>query len=191
MIKDYTQKPVEVQAMPFLCTPESVVLLKEFGGSSIGPITKAINTFSLPVLNIEADGVRENIVEGDYVIKVGDTLSVSSKESFESNFQEGLIGDVSDGYHTFNELYNDRCVLFAVICNTYKDVSWKSWLHSDGSMFNDYFIVGITTVEGSFTYHYHKSKWDLFEVNVLDNAPVWDGHTAADISRLLSLLKGD
>ena len=27
------------------------------------------------------------------------------------------MGDVSDGYHTFNELYHHRAVLFANICN--------------------------------------------------------------------------
>lgn len=27
------------------------------------------------------------------------------------------MGEVSDGYHTFNELYYHRAVLFAVICN--------------------------------------------------------------------------
>lgn len=29
------------------------------------------------------------------------------------------IGELSDGYHTFNELYHHRAILFSVICNTH------------------------------------------------------------------------
>ena len=36
------------------------------------------------------------------------------------------IGDVSDGYHTFNELYHHRAVLFSVICNLMPEKAWKS-----------------------------------------------------------------
>lgn len=97
---------------------------------------------------------------------------------------------ISDGSHTFKELYEHRCKLFAVICNTYKDSAWKSKLHDDGTMYEDYFIVGITTKEGDYTYHYHINEWELFNVNEMNNAPKWDGHTARDIGRLFSLLRG-
>lgn len=33
----------------------------------------------------------------------------------------GGIGEVSDGYHTFNELYHHRAILFSVICNANKN----------------------------------------------------------------------
>jgi hypothetical protein len=99
------------------------------------------------------------------------------------------IGEVSDGYHTFNELYHHRMMLFAVICNTYKSQAWKSWKHHDGTMYDNYFIVGVTTPEGDYTYHYHKDHWDMFNVKELGKAPEWDGHKPEDITRLLSLLK--
>ena len=99
------------------------------------------------------------------------------------------MGLVSDGYHTFDELYFHRMILFAVICNSNKDLAWKSWKHHDGTMYDDYFIVGINTPEGQYTYHYHKSKWDYFKVKELENAPEWDGHTPEYIIRLLSLVK--
>lgn len=98
-----------------------------------------------------------------------------------------INGNTSDGYHTFNELYYHRMVLFSIICNTYKEKSWKSKLHDDGTMFPNYFIVGVTTEEGNFTYHYHMDDWDKFNIKELPNAPVWDGHTSKDITRLLSL----
>ncbi|AEW47134.1 hypothetical protein BCP78_0127 [Bacillus phage BCP78] len=96
-------------------------------------------------------------------------------------------GQISDGSHTFDELYYHRMILFSVICNLHKEKAWKSWKHDDGTMFDDYFIVGIETPQGQFTYHYHKDHWDKFEVEELAAAPAWDGHTSDDITRLLSL----
>lgn len=98
-----------------------------------------------------------------------------------------VIGEISDGYHTFNELYYHRMILFATICNQNKEKASKSWKHHDGTMFEDYFIVGIDTPDGQFSYHYHKDHWHLFEVQELDLAPVWDGHEPKDVTRLLSL----
>lgn len=95
--------------------------------------------------------------------------------------------DISDGSHTYGELYEDRMFLFSIICNDNQDKAWKSWLHDDGTMFDDYFIVGINTPEGSFTYHYHKDTWDNFKVPEITKAPAWDGHSRKDIDRLLSL----
>jgi hypothetical protein len=98
------------------------------------------------------------------------------------------VGEISDGYHTFDELYYHRMVLFAMVCNTYKQKAWKSLKHSDGTMFDNYFIVGITTPRGNYTYHYDEQYWDYFEVKELDSAPEWDGHKPSDIERLFTLL---
>lgn len=98
--------------------------------------------------------------------------------------------DISDGYHTFGELYHHRSVLFSMVCNLIKEKAWKSKLHADGTMFDeDMFIVGIETPEGNYTYHYHLEYWDMFNVKEIDNAPEWDGHKPSDIDRLFSLLK--
>ena len=53
------------------------------------------------------------------------------------------MGEVSDGYHTFNELYDHRAILFSVICNQNSDIAWKSKLHEDGTMYDGMFIVGM------------------------------------------------
>ena len=100
------------------------------------------------------------------------------------------IGDVSDGYHTFNELYHHRAVLFSVICNSNKDIAWKSKSHSDGTMYANMFIVGIDTPQGQYTYHYDVMPyWNMFDVKTLDFAPEYDGHKPSDIGRLLSINK--
>ena len=97
-------------------------------------------------------------------------------------------GEISDGYHTFNELYHHRAVLFSIICNQNKDIAWKSKLHSDGTMYDEMFIVGITTPQGQHSYHYDINLWSLFDVEELDKAPEYDGHLPKDIERLKSIL---
>lgn len=96
--------------------------------------------------------------------------------------------NTSDGNHTFKELYYHRMILFSVICSMFKDKAWKSWKHDDGSMHEGYFIVGVTTPEGEYTYHYKAEYWDVFNVKELPLAPKWDGHQPVDVTRLLSLL---
>ena len=101
------------------------------------------------------------------------------------------IGDLSDGYHTFNELYHHRAILFSVICNEHPDISWKSKLHHGGTMFDGMFIVGINTPEGQATYHYDINPyWDMFRVRELEKAPEWDGHTSEQaIERIAGLTR--
>ncbi len=89
-----------------------------------------------------------------------------------------INGDTSDGYHTFNELYHHRAVLFSVIVKAFYDLAWKSKKHHDGTMYDGMFIVGIDTPHGQATYHYDIDPyWDMFECRELECAPEWDGHT--------------
>lgn len=101
----------------------------------------------------------------------------------------GGMKDVSDGYHTFGELYHHRAVLFSVVCSANKDRAWKSKSHHDGTMYEDMFIVGIDTPQGQATYHYDVNPyWEMFDVPALDFAPEWDGHTSdMAIQRIASL----
>lgn len=94
----------------------------------------------------------------------------------------------SDGYHTFDELYYHRMILFSYIVNKNHSVAWKSKLHHDGTMYPNYFIVGIDTPEGQYSYHYHLDDWEKFFCQELEHARKWDGHEPKDITRLLSLL---
>lgn len=100
-----------------------------------------------------------------------------------------ITGDTSDGYHTFNELYHHRAILFSVICNERPDVAWKSKRHHDGTMYDGMFIVGIDTPEGQATYHYDiEPYWNLFRVKELELAPEWDGHTPGEAIRRIGTL---
>ena len=100
------------------------------------------------------------------------------------------IGEVSDGFHTFNGLYEQRMILFAALVKAYRDRAWKSYRHEDGEYCfgGGWFIVGIDTPNGSYTYHYENKYWDMFDCVDLPRAKHWDGHTEADAeTRLLSL----
>lgn len=102
---------------------------------------------------------------------------------------ESGIGDLTDGYHSFNELYHHRAVLFAALCNLLPDRAWKSMRHHDGDMYDGMFIVGIETPEGQATYHYDVDPyWDMFHVKALRLAPEWDGHTPSETLRRILIL---
>lgn len=99
------------------------------------------------------------------------------------------IGDLSDGFHTFNSLYYQRMIMFATLVKAYKDRAWKSLRHDDGELCfgGGWFIVGIDTPEGSYTYHYENKYFNIFDCQILDHSKPWDGHTEKDVTRLLSL----
>ena len=99
------------------------------------------------------------------------------------------IDDLSDGSHTFRQLYYQRMVLFAAIVKQNKDKAWKSLRHENGELCfgSGWFIVGIDTPKGSYTYHYEDNYFSLFDCVELERGKHWDGHTEKDVVRLLSL----
>lgn len=113
-----------------------------------------------------------------------------------------INGQTSDGYHTFDELYEHRHVLFIALCRYMfllqegarpKNIesSWMSKLHSDGSSFDGWFIAGIGVRKGEqITYHLPMSMWDEMKnwAIVFDRAPEWDGHKPADVVERLRRL---
>lgn len=124
-----------------------------------------------------------------WIKSMNEALTDSIKELEQEHCENK--GEISDGYHTFNQLYHQRAILFATIVNQNKDKAWKSYKHSDGKYCFDsngeWFIVGIDIPEGSYTYHYSKEYWDMFNCKELECGKEWDGHTEEDVTRLLSL----
>lgn len=103
----------------------------------------------------------------------------------------GHPAQLTDGFHTMEELYDHRRALTAVLAAERADISWKSKAHhpDDSPMFEGgYFIVGIDTDAGTITYHYKLTHWDDFaEVPEVEHAPKWDGATPGDtVIRLLA-----
>jgi hypothetical protein len=106
------------------------------------------------------------------------------------------IGEFSDGYHTFNELYDYRKAYNAAFFNELAKQSLfdvhKSKLHSDGEIpFGDsnWFIVMAELPTGQISNHYEMKDWDLFQIPEKERANTWDGHTPQDVyERLIKYL---
>jgi hypothetical protein len=95
---------------------------------------------------------------------------------------------ISDGYHTFGELYEHRIALFLALAweidNQFSGPVWKSKRHSDGSIWDGWFIMGIGIEKGKqISYHLPDKYWHdaTSWVEELDRAPEFDGHTSADV----------
>lgn len=102
------------------------------------------------------------------------------------------VEKMSDGYHTFADLYEKRLILSAALAKN-NPHAWKSKRHEDGSVpfGGGWFIMGFDTDEGCYTYHYELKDWDLFQCEELDKGKTWDGHTSKDVRRLLSIPTDD
>jgi hypothetical protein len=132
---------------------------------------------------------------------VGSTKNIANlKEVIENDW------DVSDGYHTFTELYAHRIQLFISLCRSKKLARtmlekqgtvmngetqvWRSKLHSDGKAWDGWFIMGINKAPGEqISYHLPESYWAETDfAETLELAPKWDGHTPADVITRLKTL---
>lgn len=113
-----------------------------------------------------------------------------------SGNQVDNIGEISDGYHTFNELYEFRLLYHASYANLVyffeqqyggKEKPVKSWRHSDGELCfgGGWFIVTQQLPTGQITNHYAEKDWQLFQIPEVEKAPEWDGHTAQDVAKRL------
>ncbi len=105
-------------------------------------------------------------------------------------------GSTSDGYHTFDELYEFRMLYNA---KWFNDLAWyhdeygqgplpvKSKRHSDGELCfgGGWFVVSVQLESGQVTNHYKLEDWTLFQIDEVDKAPEWDGHSPQDVIKRL------
>ncbi len=114
------------------------------------------------------------------------------KKSFEEN-------QISDGWHTFDDLYEFRKLYNAALFNEWAKMKLydvhKSIRHNDGEYCfgGGWFIVVAILPDGQISNHYKLEDWDLFKIPIVLKAKYpFDGHTEKDvIKRLRSLLKND
>lgn len=106
-----------------------------------------------------------------------------------------IVGnDISDGYHTFGELYQHRCILYIALCKALHERPgydvWRTDTHSDGYVWDGWFILGIGLEEGEqITYHLPVEAWSKCSFAVtLDSAPGWDGHSPFEVLQRLEKL---
>ncbi len=100
---------------------------------------------------------------------------------------------VSDGYHTFEELYQFRMLYNAVLFNEWAKQDLynvhKSKRHFDGDecFGGGWFIVVAELPTGQISNHYENKYWELFDVPATEKAIVqFDGHTSKDVADRLT-----
>lgn len=97
-------------------------------------------------------------------------------------------GEISDGYHTFNELYYYRLLYNAAFFNLLpKEWVHKSKRHHDGEecFGGGWFIVTANLPTGQISNHYEIKDWDLFHIPEKETADKWDGHTPQEAAERL------
>ena len=125
-------------------------------------------------------------------------IGLETIESLETELakpDQNIDGDTSDGYHTFNELYDFRKAYNAALFNEWaasdKYSVHKSKRHYDGEecFGGGWFIVVAQLPNGQISNHYEMKDWDKFHLPETEKALFeYDNHTSSDVlKRLYSL----
>jgi len=95
--------------------------------------------------------------------------------------------DISDGYHTFRELYDYRMAYNALWVNeihksgkSEKYKLHKSFRHHDNELCfgGGWFIVSLELPTGQISNHYKSEFWHLFQIPASEKSILeYDGHT--------------
>jgi hypothetical protein len=130
----------------------------------------------------------------DMYLRVRDELAAEQQKAANQE-PVAVDGNTSDGYHTFNELYEFRKVYNAALFNEWaangKCSVHKSWRHHDGELCfgGGWFIVVAVLPSGQISNHYEANDWGLFVVPETERALFeFDGHTGSDVVTRLKAL---
>lgn len=88
--------------------------------------------------------------------------------------------DLSDGYHTFDELYAHRCALFVRLCLVMKEgAAWKHDLDTPGWIILYLELPG----DGQISYHVPVRFVQRLKRAGISEQPdyAWDGHDSSDV----------
>ena len=105
---------------------------------------------------------------------------------------------VSDSFHTMDEVYEHRIALFIALCRLiekggdFRAFSWRSKKHhpEDSGMYDGWFVLGVSfrrleiedDKEMQISYHLPLSRWEETNFAITyDHAPKWDGHSPEDV----------
>lgn len=113
-------------------------------------------------------------------------LTKEQKEVLEfAEIKLGKASQISDGYHTFEQVYMYRMLynagMISLLDNNQLGIRIeKSKRHHDGELCfgGGYFIVTISGPFGQISNHYKLEHWDLFACREVETpSEPWDGHT--------------
>jgi hypothetical protein len=222
--KKLLQPPVDARSgrpIPVLATANvSSVIILEDGTVNNKPSLMLMGTYQGSVVALEITGATFKTINGailgleqrlageiisDFMHTTPDNRSmyidfkeIDTKDIDVVEMRGMDTNKVSDGYHTFGELYEHRITNYLVLCrelahNPKRHDShpvWRSKNHSDGqpAYGGGWFVLGIGTEPGQqITYHLPIAAWDkTWFAKELDKAPEFDGHTPADVLNRLA-----
>lgn len=135
-----------------------------------------------------------------------DITSINALILFGLNDQDRC--KISDGHHTFEELYHHRTLLFIIFVknllleykqtedlSTTTPIWWTKKYSSGNDIQEGWFMLGIGIEKGEqISYHVSDKYLHLVENDVpkLIIAPTFDGHTSKDVAeRLENLIKNN
>ncbi len=95
-----------------------------------------------------------------------------------------VSGETSDGYHTFNELYDHRVLLWINFVNTMPQKAYLLKEHFAG-----WFLLGLDTEAGQISYHCPNKYLNLVnnKVKEIKDDSNYDGHTSKDVIDRLAI----
>lgn len=213
LFRQYTKEPfIQSLRMDYDVKPYDIVLFKN-GDNHVD--------LAIP----DYDSVIEWFVEKGYITEIqchgkddfsyniykdrgGYLIRASGKFNSYQDMQDSLIddlinsyvGQISDGYHTFDELYEFRMMYNALLFNEWASKGLynvhKSYRHYDGELCfgeDKWFIVVAELPTGPISNHYKKEYWDLFKVPEVERSTTpYDGHTPQDtIERMNKFLRSE
>jgi hypothetical protein len=116
------------------------------------------------------------------VNKINSNIRLSKREAdLDSNL-------ISDGFHTFGELYEQRSVLWIAFCRRLEALGesvWRSRKDGEKKYIEDgWFLLGIGKHLGEqMTFHLPEKYWEecAFAETLRFGAPKFDGHTWKDV----------
>lgn len=159
---------------------------------------KYLHSKCIPMGLPNSDGNFDRIIPADLFLHwekqiktLYEELSESEKRADRDQVDRYFHLIQKDDYHTMDELYEHRYALFIALCKSqHRWNIWRSKFHSDGTMFEGYFILGIgKETNKQISYHLPLKLWNETDfVQTLDQAPLWDGHTSQDVLERLNLL---
>lgn len=90
-----------------------------------------------------------------------------------------IVGnDISDCYHTFDELYEHRCLLFITLLLVDKNCK-KTWKREH---FEGWDCLYMETAYGQISYHVPANMRELYEGKIKEDPTYkYDGHSSAQV----------
>lgn len=90
---------------------------------------------------------------------------------------------VTDGYHSFDELYDHRCILFITLMKQMPDKAFWTYKNKEEETWDGWIICAIETKHGQISYHVPVKYIGLLKDYIQEKEcnDTYDEHTSVDV----------